>query len=214
MTQAGVGPRQTNPATSFLINAQRLAARGENRQAYQLALEATKQNPEDINAWFWRSATAPSLEERLFSLSRLFALDPHYRPAMPHLYAAMRDLLRQEPFLAYLDETDDLYQVKSGLELYVNVPKSRAVPEPYPPPKPDTLQPVNRLLLFAGLGLLLGGVAAIVLAPLAAIRAISLLRKPISYRDQGRVLVDLVIAGGIFLAAFPISWLFIIHVFQ
>jgi hypothetical protein len=126
----------------------------------------------------------------------------------------MRDMLHQEPFLAYIGETDDLYKVKSGLELYLNVPKSRAVPEPYPAPKSDALHFTMRLLLWSAIGFLLGGVGAILLAPLAALSAIVLLTRPLSYRDHGRAMIALISAGLLWLAAIPFSLLFILHIIQ
>jgi hypothetical protein len=205
---------QSNRITNLLVDAQNLSAVGNTGQAYSLALEATKIAPDYIDAWFWRATTAPSLEERLHCLSRVYALDPHFDPARPHLIRAMRDLLHEEPFLGYLGETDDLYRVKSGLEIYLNVPKSRAVFEPYPAKKPDVLRSTQRLLLLSGIGLLLGGIGAILIAPLAALNAMLVLARPVSQRDQGRALVAMIGAGLIWLAAFPISYLFILHITQ
>ena len=214
MAQSSMGIASSNRVADLLVNAQNLSAVGNTRQAYSLALEATSIAPNDINAWFWRAATAPSLEERLVCLSRLFGLDPHFVRARPQLFSAMRVLLHQEPFLAYLGETDDLYRVKSGLEILLNVPKSRAVPEPYPAPKPDGLRSTQRLLLFSVLGLLFGGIGAVLLAPLAALNAMVLMVKPISNRDRGRAIVALVASALIWLAALPVSWLFILHIIQ
>ncbi len=214
MAQLSVGFAQPQGVQAFLINAQQLYTQGKTAQAYRQALEATKLSPNELNAWFWRAATAPSLEERLMCLSRVFALDPHFDPAKPHLYNAMQDLLHREPFLGYLDETTDLYRVKSGLELYLNVPKSRAVPEPYPAPQSDALRSIHQVLLLAAISLLLGGFIAIFLAPLAGLKAILLLTKTQSYRDQGRAMVALAVASLIWLASFPITWLFILHVVQ
>jgi hypothetical protein len=205
---------QSNRIAKLLVNAQNLSAVGNIGQAHKLALEATIIAPDYINAWFWRAATALSLEEKLMCLSRLYVLDPHFDPARPHLIQAMRDLLHEDPFLGYLGETDDMYRVKSGLEIYLNIPKSRAVFEPYPAKKPDVLHSTQRLLLFSAIGLLLGGIGAILLAPLAALNAMLLLTRPLSHHDQGRALVAMIAAGLIWLAAFPISWLFILHITQ
>jgi hypothetical protein len=214
MTQEMIGATQPNSIAAMLTDAQNFAAKGEIEKAYKLALEATRKSPDTIQAWFWRAGTAPSLEEKLVCLSRMYALDPRSYHARPQMFHALRELLQIEPYLAYLDETDELYRVKSGLEIYLNVPKTRARQEPYPSPQPNELRSTHVLLLLSAVGLLLGGVGAIVLSPIAAINALYHLSKPLTHRDQVRALVAIVAAGMIWLAALPIGFLLILHVVQ
>jgi hypothetical protein len=214
MTQSTFEIKQRINSANLIGEAQNLAARGERDQAYRLSLEATRTMPEDIDAWFLRATTAASLEERLVCLSRLYALDPQCYRAWPSMYDALRDLIRQEPYLGYIDETDDLYRVKSGLELYLNVPKSRAVPQAYPAAKHNPLKGTYTWLILAIFGLLLGGVSAIVLAPAAIASSLLLQLKPLSHDDRIRSLIAMTAAFLIWLAAIPIAVLFVIHVIQ
>lgn len=214
MTQQFLEATQPNGVAALLDEVQNFAAKGEIDKAYKLALEATRKSPEAVQAWFWRAGTAPSLEEKLVCLSRLYSLDPRASQARPQMYTALRDLLHVEPFLTYLDETDDLYRVKSGLELYLNVPKARARQEPYPSPNHNELRSTYLLLAWSAVGLLLGGVGAILLAPLAGISAIYRLSKPLTHRDVVRTWVALAAAALIWLAALPIAILFILHIIQ
>jgi hypothetical protein len=199
---------------NLLAEAEQLASQGERQQAYWYSLEATRKAPQEIQAWLWRADTAASLEEKMFCLSRLCALDPHFLPAKQKMYSTLRDLLHREPFLAYINETDDLYQVRSGLDLYLNVPKSRAIPEAYPAPHPEALNSTYKWLLVSMIALLLGGVGAVVLAPIAAAKAFFLQLQPQSHSDQVRALVAFLLAVLIWFAAFPLGVLFVLHVVQ
>lgn len=214
MTQQSLETVQGNHVDLLLAEAQDYTEQGQREQAYQLSLKATQIAPEDIDAWLLRADTAASLEEKLVCLSRLNAINPNWAPARERTYYALKDLLHQEPFLAYIDETDDLYRVKSGLELYLNVPKARAVPEAYPAPKSGTLQSTYRWLAFALLGLLFGGIGALFLAPMAAIKAFLLLLKPLTRRDRVRAFVAMGASVMIWLAALPLGFLLYLHILQ
>ena len=130
------------------------------------------------------------------------------------MYNALRDLIRREPYLGYIDETDNLYRVKSGLELYLNVPKSRAIPEIYPASEPGLLKSTYFWLTLAVLGLVFGGIGAVFLAPVAIIKSFFLLFKPLNHGDRVRSLVALAAATLVWLAAIPFGLLFIIHIIQ
>ena len=129
-----------NNAPDLMAKAKHLLIRVTVKKLIISVWKQPKKLPDDIEAWLLRANTAPSLEERLVCLSRVYASDPHYYRAWPSMYNALRDLIRREPYLGYIDETDDLYRIKSGLELYLNVPKSRAVPEAYPASKHNLLK--------------------------------------------------------------------------
>ena len=109
---------------------------GDRDHAYRYSLEASRIAPNDPEVWLARAETAHSIEEKLFCLSRLHTLNPYYPAAQRKTYSILREMLREEPFLAYLDETENLYQVRNGPALAVTLPKYRAIPEPYPPPRP------------------------------------------------------------------------------
>ena len=62
--------------SQLLEEARSFAQQGEREKAYQSSLRATTLAPEEALAWYWRSRSAPSTEERLMCLSRSYSLDP------------------------------------------------------------------------------------------------------------------------------------------
>ncbi len=214
MTQQNVAVSLGSKSANLLAEARRYAELGNRDKAYGLSLEATQKSPEDLEAWHLRANNAPSLEEKLYCLSRVYALDPYYPRAKSSMYSALRDLIRQEPFLGYIDETDTLYRIKSGLELYLNVPKSRAIQETYQASRSSLMKPTYILLSLAILGLLFGGIGAVFLAPLAIISAFLLQFRPLNRGDRTRSLIALLLGLLVWLVALPFGFLFLIHLIQ
>jgi hypothetical protein len=195
----------------ILKNAERQANKGQGDIAYTNSLNATNLAPQDPQAWYIRAQTAPSFEEKLICLSRVCSLDPGFHNAKYELYVALRDLLGREPSLAYLKETADLYQVKSGYDLLINVPKNRAFEEPYLKRKSSPLKPAFRWLNLALFALPLGGIGAFIIAPLLILASLRYQSKSYHRQDHVRALVLMLIAIIIWLISVPISALFLIH---
>lgn len=203
-----------NSQTTFidlLQTARESAQRGERDKAYQVSLQATSLAPNEAQAWYLRAQTAPSTEERLMCLSRAYSLDPTDPEARQELRGAVKGLLKQEPFLAYVYETEQFYQVRSGRDLLVNVPKNRAYERPYLQKLPQLSKPAFRWLYFALGALLLGGLGAIVLAPISAFQALRLLLKASTHEDRIRLWMVLFLSVTIWIVALPISWLLLIR---
>ena len=184
---------------------------GEREKAYQSSLQATMLAPDEPRAWHLRSQTAPSTEEQLMCLSRAYSLDPTHPDVKKDLYSAIQALLKQEPFLAYVYETEQFYQVRSGRDLLINIPKNRAFEIPYLKRGPGLAKPAFRWLSFSVLALLLGGVGAVFLAPIAAFQALRLQASAPSRGERLRLLIVFILAVVIWLAAIPISWLLLIR---
>src|SRR5512138_3496975 len=201
---------QTNVA-QLLEEVGQLAQQGEREKAYQSSLRATSLAPDEPRAWYLRSQAAPSPEEQLMCLSRAYSLDTAFHDAKKELRNAIQALLKQEPFLAYVYETEEFYQVRSGRDLLINIPKNRAYETPYLKRPPGRTKPAFRWLSFALLALVLGGVGAVLLAPVAVFQALRLHAAAASPGDRARSLVVLVLAVVIWLAAIPISWLLLIR---
>ena len=127
------------------------------------------------------------------------------------MHAALRGLIKQEPSLAYVDETKKLYQVKSGLDLLLNVPKNRSYDELYLQRTDGPLKAAFIWLNLSLFTLFLGGVGAFFLAPLTAVRALLLQRYIQNRRDRVRLLVILIISAIVWLASIPLGLLFLIH---
>ena len=184
---------------------------GEREKAYQASLKATSLAPDEPTAWYLRAQAAPSDEEHLICLSRAYSLDPSLKPARLELRTAVHSLLKQEPFLAYVHETEELYQVRSGLALLINIPKNRAYEPPFLKRDPGPLKPAFTWLYLSLLALLLGGLGAVLFAPITAFQVLRIQSRPLYRADRVRLLVIMILSLLVWIASIPISWLFLIR---
>jgi hypothetical protein len=197
--------------SQLLEDAGTFARQGKREKAYRSSLRATTLAPGEPRAWYLRSQNAPSREEQLMCLSHAYSLDSNDAETKKELHSAVRALLKQEPFLAYVYETEEFYQVRSGRDLLINVPKGRTFETPYLKKKPGPAQPAFRWLSFALLALFLGGVGAVLFAPVAAFQALRLQASAPTDGERMRLLIVFILAVIIWLAAIPISWLLLIR---
>lgn len=197
--------------SQLLEEAGQFARQGKREKAYQSSLKATTLAPDAPLAWYVRSQNAPSREEQLMCLSHACSLAPDHAEIKKELRAAVRALLKQEPFLAYVYETEQFYQVRSGRDLLINIPKDRTFETPYLKKKPGPAQPAFRWLSLSLLALILGGVGAVVFAPIAAFQALRLQSSALTDGERTRLLIVFILAVIIWLAAIPISWLLLIR---
>jgi hypothetical protein len=198
----------------LLEEAGQFAQQGKREMAYQSSLKATSLAPNEALAWYLRSQTSASTEEQLMCLSRAYSLDPKFLDAKEDLRIAVQGLLKQEPFLAYVHETDEFYQVRSGRELLINIPKNRTFEIPYLKKKPGLAQPAFRWLSLSIFALFLGGVGAVLFAPVAAFQALRLHASAPTEAERVRLLIVFLLAVIIWLAAIPISWLLLIRFYS
>jgi len=197
--------------SQLLENAEQAAREGKRQKAYRATLKVTSLDPDEPMGWYLRSQTAPSQEEQLVCLSRVYSLDPDYPQAKGKMYTALRSLTKQEPSLTYVDETQELYQVKSGLDLLLNVPKNRSQDGIYLQRSGGPLKTAYSWLNLSLLSLFLGGVGAFFMAPLAALKALVTFRSMRQQQDRGRLLVILLISAMIWLVSIPLGLLFLVH---
>jgi hypothetical protein len=197
--------------SQLLEEAGEFARQGEREKAYQFSLRATGLAPAEPRAWQLRAQAAPSTEEQLMCLSRAYSLSSSDPQIKKELYAAVQTLLKQEPFLAYVHETEEFYQVRSGRDLLVNIPKNRTFETPYLKKAPGLTRPAFRWLSISLLALMLGGVGAVLLAPVAAFQALRLQAATPARGDRVRLWIVLILSMIIWLAAIPISWLLLIR---
>ncbi len=195
----------------LLEDAEQAAQQGKREEAYRASLKVTDLAHDEPLGWYLRSKTAPSQEEQLVCLSRVYSLEPDFPPAKGEMYAALRRLTKREPSLAYVDENRDIYQVKSGLDLLLNVPKNRSYDEPYLRRTPGPLKAAYTWLNMALLTLFLGGVGAFFIAPITVLRALLLRKHAREKRDRIRLLVILTLSILIWIASIPLGLLFLIH---
>ena len=197
--------------SQLLVEVGQLVQRGEREKAYQSSLKATSLAPDEPLAWYWRAQAAPSTEEQLMCLSRAYSLDSTASETKKELRTAIHGLLKQEPFLAYVHETEEFYQVRSGRDLLINIPKNRVFETPYLKKAPGHAKSAFRWLSLSLFFLLLGGVGAVLLAPMTAFQALRLRVLSRTRSDQIRSWIVFGLAVIIWLVAIPISWLFLIR---
>ena len=195
----------------LLDQAERSAGQGERDHAYQYSLKATDLAPNDARAWYLRSQSAISREERLVCLSRVYALDPRFPRADGEIFLALKELLEQDPSLTYVHETKDLYQVKSGSDLLINVPKNRAHEELFIKRPVHPLKPAFDWLNVALVALFLGGLGAFLLAPVAVVKIFQQQRQLKDHADRVRLRIVVILSILIWFLSIPLSLLFVIH---
>jgi hypothetical protein len=112
--------------------------------------------------------------------------------------------------LKYEGEDDLSFQVSGGNQDCLSVPKNRQVPNTLPDRTAYAFKPVFRLIALAFLGLAPAGLGTLVLAPLAALWALTLaISHPLSRENTIRVAVAWVLAAGLLAIAIPLSKLFL-----
>jgi hypothetical protein len=101
--------------------------------------------------------------------------------------------------------------VRSGRDLLINVPKDRTFETPYLKRKPGLAQPAFRWLSLSLLALFLGGVGAVLFAPIAAFQALRLQASAPTDGERVRLSIVFILSVLIWLVAIPISWLLLIR---
>jgi hypothetical protein len=127
------------------------------------------------------------------------------------------DLIQPERTLnlRYEGEDDQLYWVSASDGASLTISKNRRVPQPFHDKPLEPLTPAFRLLAWAFVGLAPAGLATLVLAPLAALWALRILiTRPLSLRDQKRVMIVCGIAVVMLGIAIPMARLFFTRIFS
>lgn len=202
---------QPSSSPLTLALAQEAARRGERHLAHEICVRLTAEDPQNERAWLWRARTADSLEETIATLSQVLTLNPANRAARQGLYEAMQGLLRQDAYLAYLEETANFYHVRTATDFKFAHPKDRAVQEPFSLPSPAPTRPAFRWLGWSLVGLIPAGLGTLICAPFAMLAALRLLHRSPSRADRQRAWVVLWIAMALWFLALLLALLIILH---
>jgi hypothetical protein len=197
-----------------LIGESEKALRDGNREhAYQLSLQATKVAPDNTDAWLLCTTLAPSLAERVFCVNHLNELAPGYQDRHDIAFFALKELVDEKPYLAYLAETDELYRVLNTDRVVLTIPKKRAPFEPYPPKQPTAgpLHLADRWLIMAMVGLLVAGIGTVVFAPMAALAAIQADQSLGTRAERAKATVIFLASVGLFMIGVIFTILFVLH---
>lgn len=212
-TNIFVDNKTSQAATNLLAESEKAIQEGRSQYAYELALQATQVVPESIDAWLLRATLASSLEERIACVNRLNELAPGYQDKYNLAFYALKELLDKDPFLRYLEETDELYRVINAERMVLSIPKKRA---PANSPAPDQASPGRMKgaywwLTLSILGLLLAGIGTVIFAPLAALAAVRIQESVQSHAERVSSTVVLIAACVLFMIGVLFSILFILH---
>jgi hypothetical protein len=208
-----VNNQSSQRVTELFAESEKAIQEGKPRRAYELAVQATQLVPESIEAWLLRATLAPSVEERIASVNRLNELAPGYQDKYNLAFYALKELLDQDPFLRYLEETDELYRVINADRMVLSIPKKRT-PANSPPPDqspPGPLKGAYRWLVLAIIGLLLAGIGTVIFAPLAVLAALQAQESMQSHSERVKSTVIAIAACVLFMIGVLFSILFILH---
>jgi hypothetical protein len=199
--------------TDLLAESEKAIQEAKPQRAYKLAVQATQVVPESIEAWLLRATLAPSLDERILAVNRLNELAPGYQDKYNLAFYALKESLDRDPFLRYLEETDELYRVVNAQRVVLSIPKKRA---PVNSPSPDQAPPgplkgAYRWLTMAILGLLLAGIGAVIFAPITAFVTLRAQDSLQSRAERLSSTVILIVAFGLFVIGVLFSILFLLH---
>lgn len=196
---------------SLLAGARATATEGSLRPSEREPAQATARQPQSVDAWLERAATAHTTEGKLVALSRALERDPHNQRARLAMVDTLRRHLRDDSFLAYVGETDAAYRVDTAGGQRIVVPKRRAHPKSHPPTEPTALRPTSRWLFLALLGLLPSGLGALLFAPIALFSALRLRPSALNHEDQRRRRVFIAAALAIWALGLLLGLLVLIH---
>jgi hypothetical protein len=206
-----VDTKPNQSATDLLSESEKAIQEGNSQYAYELALQATQAAPDNIEAWLLRATLAPSLEERVICVNRLNELMPERQDRYNVAFFALKELLDKDPFLAYLEETQDLYRVINADHIVLSIPKKRAAVNSPLPERSSQLKAAYRWLVLAIIGLMLAGIGTLIFAPLAALAAIQAGGSLHSRSDRVSSTIVLILAIILFMIGSFFSVLFVLH---
>jgi disulfide bond formation protein DsbB len=117
-------------------------------------------------------------------------------------------MLRKDAFLAYQNETNDHYTVRTLEEFQFVHPKDRGMPDIFPRQGPAPARKAINWLGWSVVGLIPAGLGTLLCAPLAMLAAIRLLRQENSLSDRHRAWV--ILGSGIVLWLVALVFLIIL----
>jgi len=151
------------------------------------------------------------LEETVTALNRELELNPQNAAARQALYETMQQLLRKDAFLAYQNETNDHYTIRTFAEFQFVHPKDRGMPDIFPRLVQAPSQKAINWLGWSLVGLIPAGLGTLVCAPLAMYAAIKLLLQKNSLSDRRRAWVVLGSVTVLWLIALVFLMILILH---
>lgn len=206
-------PDEMRPADidDLLVDVEDAIRRGDVEYAYKLSSRATQVVPENFEVWLARANLAPSLDEKILCMNRLNELEPDQQDRHHFTFFALNEILDRDPFLAYLEETEDLYRVHNAEYKVLSIPKKRSATRRFSHDGVERLAAAKRYLLLAIFGLLLAGIGTLIFAPLAAWQAWEAGQTTRSRTGQVRSLIIMTASSIVFLLGLFFGFIFTLH---
>ena len=157
------------------------------------------------------SNTGSILEEKVTKLNQELKLNPQNTAARQALYETMQQILRKDAFLAYLNETNDYYTIRTFTKFQFIHPKDRGKPDIFPRLEQAPSQKAINWLGWSLVGLIPAGLGTLVCAPLAMFAAMKVLLQKNSRGDQRRAWVVLGSVTVLWLIALVFLLILILH---
>jgi len=141
-----------------------------------------------------------------------YYFDPDHPFGQSLSYERAWNLLKQNPWLEYEVENDQVYVLSSGAELSLIVPKDRDLPERYLAEGASLVKPAFRWLGLALLGLPPAGLGTLVFVLLAVWHVWQVSkRSTLDQADRVRAAVILTVAAGLLSLALALNYLLFLH---
>ncbi|MBI3152810.1 MAG: hypothetical protein HYZ21_11795 [Chloroflexi bacterium] len=206
-------PEDMQPADidNLLVDVEDAIREGDIEYAYELSLHATQLVPKNFEVWLARASLASSLDEKILCMNYLNELKPDHQDRYHFTFFVLKEILDRDPFLAYLEETENLYRVHNTERMVLSIPKKRSTITRYFHNEVDRLTAAKRYLILAIFGLLLAGIGTLIFAPLAVWEALNASQIMRSRAGQASSLITLAASGVIFLFGLFFSFIFILH---
>jgi hypothetical protein len=197
----------SNLSEFYLAVAKDAISYGDILHAHDICDRLVTSDPSNATAWYLKAITAELTEERVDALNHALALDPTEADIRAAIYENARQLLEQDKFIAYLDETGDYYWVSTRSGIKFAYPKGHAAPDLFPYP----WQRIIRWLGWSIVGLLPAGIGTLVCGPMAIVSAVRFLAQPSNRLNRRRVWIALFLAAVLTLLACFLTAILIIH---
>lgn len=157
--------------------------------------------------------TAQTKTELLDCLSKMQEQDPNDLAVRGRIYYEMCEVVDRDPYLEYHAENAIAYRVIDRNQQVLIVPKERAVPESFPPRRPEPIRKTFHYLLLAGLGIFLAGLGAVVFGLLALVAAFQALGQSRRRDDRVRAAVGAVVSLALFALGLALVYLLWLHIY-
>lgn len=167
----------------------------------------------EVETWLAKSYDTPDALTALEYAQRASDVnpdDPRIQAAFQHI---LMERLKHDPRIAFLAETDTHYVVTVRDSRPLLIPKTREIPEGFPLAEHTEAERVLGMVHWIVLGLILGGIGALIASVLVLLRAFRVLKQPdLAPRDRRLAWLAVALAGVLGLVGEFFTLLLVLHI--